>query len=277
VKQINYNGKLFSSDSPIFYLNRAIIYGDGLFESIRVHHGEILFLKDHIDRMLRGMKALKMEVSGNFTETFFHKQVVDLLREEKISGNARIRIGVFRGGGGLYEPRENSAEYFIEVIPLERGYDWSGSSCSIGVFRDIHKNLSSISFFKSMNELPNVLAAIFKKENDLDDCLLLNSQGSIADAISSNIFWIEDDKIFSPPVADGGVEGVMRKNLIRLMTNQKISVSEKSISPDEIKSAGEIFLTNVGWGIKPVTRFEEKTFQTKITKEIFQQLLLELA
>jgi len=275
--QLNYNGKLFHVDGEIFPLNRAINYGDGVFETIRIHNGEILFFEDHINRMLRALKALKFEIPDSFTAAFFHKQIVDLLREENISDNARIRIGVFRSGSGLYEPEKNSPEYFIEAIPMEKGYEWKDASCELGVYDDVRKNFSSISFFKSMNALPGVMAAIFKKQNNLDDCLLLNSSGKVADVISSNVFWIEKGKVFSPPVSDGGVEGVMRKNLIRLLQEHSFSVAEKSITPDELKSVDEIFLTNVGWAIKPVTKFDGASYFTFITKEIFACLIKEIS
>ena len=270
---INYNGKISPADLPIFTLNRAINYGDGLFETIRIHNGEILFFEDHIERMLCAMRALKLDDPESFSDVFFHKQIIDLAHKERVGANARVRIGIFRSGKGLYEPPQNASEYFIEILPMENGFEWSDEILEIGVFRDTPKNFSSISFFKSMNALPYVMAAIFKNVNELGDCLLLNSEGNIADAISSNVFWIQKDKIFSPPVADGGVEGVLRKNLIRILSLQNFSFREMSITPAELKEADEVFLVNVGWGIKPVTRFEDVSYATSITKAIFHLLM----
>ncbi|MFI5135312.1 MAG: aminotransferase class IV [Chitinophagales bacterium] len=274
---INFNGKILLADSPVFSLNRAMNYGDGMLEGMRIHNGEILFFEDHLDRMFRAMKALKLEVRDDFTAAFFHKQIIDLGRASQIGNNARVRIGIFRSGGGLYEPQSNTSEFFIEIIPMEKGYEWNDSMCEVAVFPDVQKYFSSISFFKSMNALAYVMAAIFKKEKNLDDCFLLNSDGKIADAISSNLFWIEKGKIFSPTVSDGGVDGVMRKNLIRLLPQNNFSFEEKSIKPDELKSADEVFLTNVGWAIKPVTHFEGKIFQTEIAKQLFILLMESLS
>ena len=274
---INFNGQILPADSSVFPLNRAINYGDGMFEGIRIHDGEILFFEDHIDRMFRAMKALKLEVPADFTDAFFHKQIIDLGHKEQIGGNARIRIGIFRSGGGLYEPQTNDPEFFIEIIPMEKGYEWNEATCEVAVFPDMQKNFSSISFFKSMNALPYVMAAIFKKEKNLGDCFLLNGDGKIADAISSNVFWIEREKIFSPPISDGGVEGVMRKNLIRLLDENNFSFSERSITPDELKLADEIFLTNIGWCIKPITLFKGKKFGTSLSERVFQMILQSLS
>lgn len=276
MKFINYNGKIFPADSALFPLNRAINYGDGMFETIRIHQGEILFFEDHIDRMLRGMRALAMDDPEQFSDFFFHKQIIDLAHEEKVGANARVRIGIFRSGKGLYEPIENSPEHFIEILPLEKGYEWNEAEFEVGIFTEVRKDFSSISFFKSMNALPSVMASIYRKEKNLDDCLLLNSKGKIADAISSNVFWIEKGKIFSPPVSNGGVEGVMRKNLIRILDLNNFFYEEKSITPDELKAADEVFLTNVAWAIKPVTKFETASYSTAATREIFQLLTKEL-
>src|SRR5262249_54377538 len=159
--------------------------------------------EDHIDRMFRAMEALKIEAPADFTDGFFYKQIVELGRASSIGDNARIRIGVFRSGGGLYEPQTNAAEYFIELIPLEKGYEWNESSYEAAIFKEVRKNFSSISFFKSMNALPYVMAALYKKEKGLGDCLLMSSNGKIVDAVSSNIFWIEGEKFLSPPSSDG--------------------------------------------------------------------------
>ena len=166
---INFNGKILPADSAVFPLNRAINYGDGMFEGMRIHNGEILFFEDHLDRMFRAMKALKIEVPDDFTGAFFHKQIIDLAHKEQVASNARLRIGVFRRGGGLYEPQSSGAEYFIEIIPMEKGYAWNDLPCEVAVFTDIQKNFSSISFFKSLNALPYVMAAIFKKEKNMGD------------------------------------------------------------------------------------------------------------
>jgi len=251
-------------------------YGDGLFETLRIHNGEILFQQDHLDRMLRGMKALKMSIPPDFTEFFFHKQVLELALKEKIEGNARIRIGIYRSGEGQYEPVENTPEYYIEITPMEKAFEWNEESCRLIVFEEVRKNFSPVSFFKSTNALPCILAAIFRAENNAGDCLLLNNEGNIADAISSNLFWIRHGKVYAPPVTDGGVDGIMRRQMIRILLKNNFDFAEKSCTPSNLKLADEVFLTNVGWGIKPVTNFETARYSSYITREIFSLLQNEL-
>lgn len=273
---LNFNGTIFPADEKIISaINRGLRYGDGLFETIRIHNSEILFLEDHVERMFAGLKALQIRVPELFSVFFFHKQIIDLAHKNQVGNNGRIRITIFREGDGLYEPQQFDPGYFIEIAPLQSGFEWNNDSGEIGIYRDIPKSVSSISFFKSLNALPYVMAAIFKKENRLNDCLLLNAAGNISDAISSNIFWVEDQTFFTVPVSEGGIAGIMRKNLIRILTNHQIPFQEKTITPAELKNADECFLTNVGWGMRPVTRFEDKIFSSQQTKQLFQLLMQE--
>lgn len=270
---INYNGKIFAATENIFGLNRAMNYGDGLFESIRLHEGEILFLHDHLERMFKGMQALKMTVPDHFSPFFFHKQLIELAQREQPGANARLRIAVFRGGGGLYEPQEQTAMYFMQVMPLAQRYVWSEAECELGLYQEVPKNFSAISFFKSMNALPYVLAGIYKKEHHLDDCLLLNSFGNVADAISSNVFWAKGTTYYTSPLSDGAIDGVLRRKIIQLLREQQFSVSEVSVAPSDLLQADEIFLTNAGWGIKSVTGFSGKKYRVSQTKHLFQLLM----
>ena len=270
---INYNGRIIATGENIFHLNRAMNYGDGLFESIRLQEGEILFLQEHLERMFNGMKALKMPVPDHFTPFFFHKQLIDLAQREQPGPNARMRIAVFRGGGGLYEPPVQAVEYFMQVMPLDRGYVWSDAACELGVYKEVPKNYSAISFFKSMNALPYVLAGIYRKEHHLDDCLLLDSFGRVADAISSNVFWVKGTTYYTTPITDGAIDGVLRRKIIQLIKDNNMIFYEISILPDELLQADEVFLTNAGWGIKSVTGFGEKKYDTTQTKQLFQLLM----
>lgn len=272
-KYVNYNGRIYSNADAVFPLNRAMNYGDGLFESIRLHEGEVLFLEDHFNRMLLGMKALQMQVPEHFSIFFFHKQLMELTALEQAGGNARLRIGVFRSGYGLYEPETAQAVYFLQVMPLAHGYRWSDVGCELGVYHGVPGNFSEISFFKTMNALPYVLAALHKREYHLDDCLLINSSGHVTDAISSNVFWIKEQVFFSTPLSAGSIHGIMRSKLIDVITANGFSFRESSIDPEQLLLADEIFLTNTGWGIKAVTCYKGKNFPTSQTKQLFNLLL----
>ncbi len=274
---INYNGILFSTEEKLFSVNRAMIYGDGLFESIRILNGEIVFLADHIQRLMDGMRALKIEIPESYSYFFFHKQILDLAQKQQVGSNARVRISVFRSGGGLYAPLENAPEYFVQILPMDACFVLNDAPFTIGVFFDVRKDYSTFSFCKTMNALPYVIASVYSLEAGYDDCLLLNSHGVIADATSSNIFWIKNQKVFTPPVSDGGVAGIMRKNLLELLKRNSFVTEEQSVDLNELQQADEIFLTNTAWGIKKVTHLNAVSFRSEITGKIFSLLLNEFA
>lgn len=273
----NYNGKIFGEEeATISIYNRGLRYGDGLFETLRIHDGELLFFEDHIHRLLRGMKALHLDIPGTYGHFFFHKQIIDLCHKNKIENQARIRLTVFRNGNGLYEPQRSDPGYYIEAGLLESGFAWNDEPLELGVYDAVRKDYSAFSHFKSLNALPSVMAGIFRKQTGFGDCILLNSAGMAVDAVSSSIFWIEGDAVLTPPVSDGGIEGILRKNLMSALEEKNVLVEQRSVTPLQLMMGDEIFLTNVITGIRPVTHFGDKQFSTSKTKDVFQLFMEKL-
>jgi len=274
--QLIYNGNTFDATSDFLPLNRAFNFGDGLFETIRILNGEILFLSDHIQRLHLGMNALQLQGSERFTPFFLHKQIIELSRINQVTANGRVRITIFRHGAGFYEPTTNETDYVLTCQPLASGYDWNESSYTVGLYTGIAKNVSAISSFKTLSSLCYVMAALHRKQMNWHDCLISNSEGRIADATSSNVFFIEGENVYSPPVRDGGVDGIMRKRMIELLKKNGIYFEEKSISANQLSLADEIFLTNVIFGIQPVTSFEGKNRLISFTKKIFDSIITDI-
>jgi branched-chain amino acid aminotransferase len=168
-----------------------------------------------------------MQIPTEYSGFFFHKQLLDLGHQCGTGDNARVRITVVRQGGGLYEPLRDEPEYFIEVKALEKGFELNKASCELGVFNDVQKSYSTISAFKTLNALPYVLAAIFKRKNELGEAVLLNASGNISDAVSSNLFWIKKGLIGTPPVSEGGVAGSCRKIFFNCYEMQVLPLKNK--------------------------------------------------
>src|SRR6185436_8010991 len=103
---------------------------------------------------------------------------------------------------------------------------------------------------KSSNFLPSVMASIFASENGFDECLFQNTSNRICDASISNVFWIKDDRIFTPPLSEGGIAGVTRSHLLEELPKRKYKVEEKVCAIEELIEANEIFLTNTIRGIR---------------------------
>lgn len=211
---VNFNGQLISSEEPLFSgSNRAFRYGDSLFESVRMFDGKAPLLSSHIDRLLKGMTVLKMNIPSHFSITYFEEQINKVAGFLKIK-NSRIRLTVFRAGQGLYTPKINEPSFLIELEELDTDkFVWNTEGLRVGLFNDWKIAPSPFMFFKSGNALPFVMANLFKKENSWDDVLILNSSGNIACGGSSNIFIVKNGEFITPPITEGCVEGTMRKKL----------------------------------------------------------------
>jgi len=252
--KINFNGKIFPSDQPILSSNnRAFLYGDALFETFRMSEGNIRFLDFHIERLIKGLSFFKYKIPKKYTSNFFKKEIKKIAE-----GNARIRLTVFRSDGGLYTPKNNRPQFLITTSPLPSPYfQLNKIGISIGIFNDLKLPCTSISNLKTCNSLPYIQAGLYKKEHRLDDCLLLNEKGRIAEASSSNIFLLKKNKLITPSLSEGCIAGTMRKAIIQIAKqHDEFIIQEKTVTLSSLKQADEIWLTNAIQGIKWVSQID---------------------
>lgn len=277
-KFISLNGKIVAANEPHFIVsNRALRYGDGLFEGMRILKGEFLFFENHIERLLEGMNALGISIPEYFSSAFFFKLISELAVANKISGDAVIRIQVNRKGAGLYEPLNDDAEFFIETFDASpESYQLNEGGISIGIYTEWKKEFSPAMNFKTCNSQVYVMASRWKRDNKLDDAIVLNASGNICDATSSNIFLWKENKLITPALTEGCVKGVIRKNLIEFARQHSITVEEKIISTEELINADEIFLTNISRGIRAVKSCSDKQFSNSKTKQLAEQFYAQL-
>ncbi|OFY89251.1 MAG: hypothetical protein A3K10_02760 [Bacteroidetes bacterium RIFCSPLOWO2_12_FULL_31_6] len=236
---------------------------------------EIFFFDKHIARLQKGMKILKMnltsqsllaEKSNNHTNEIvdgLKSKILQIAKKNNHSNSCKIRLQVFRDGiGEGYTPNCNDAKYIIETSILSnKKYEHNSTGIILGLYSDIKKPQNILSNIKTSNALYSVLAGIYAKENQIDDCLLLNESGYISEAISSNIFIIKNDIIYTPSLNQGCIDGIMRNNVIEQARKTNISVVEKQITIDEVKNADEVFLTNVIKGIVSVKSFMRSNYK----------------
>ncbi len=275
-KYIIFNGEPVMKNKPVFTVdNRAFRYGDSVFETIRYHKGSPLFFDDHYRRLTFGMDILGMDISSLPDEETLKKQITFLVNKNRIFKDARIRLSVFRNGGGLYTPENNDVSYVVEAAPLDGElYSPGKKGLIVGLFDRFYKSSQELFSFKNSNSLVYILGGIYKRENMLDDCLIMNDKGSIIEALSSNLFWIKDEKVFTPALSSGCVNGIMRKQV--LVTIEKAGLPFKETpgtTIEEIKNADEVFLTNAINGIRRVTGIDEKRYYSVTTKKIFNALM----
>jgi branched-subunit amino acid aminotransferase/4-amino-4-deoxychorismate lyase len=259
------NGHLISVYEPsVSFSNRAFRYGDSLFESIRLCNNKIMFLRDHITRLKLGMTVLRMNVPAEFNTENVHELIFNLLKHNTHAPNARIRLTVFRNEGGYYTPETNDISFLIESEEMEGGYELNQKGLWVDVYGDMKKPLNKLANIKSGNALLYVMAGLAKQSMKLDDCFLLNENGAICECISSNVFVVKNGTIFTAPLTEGCVAGVMRKQVMSLATENKILTFENPLTVYTVMNGDEVFLTNSISGIRWVGQFKQKYYTNKM-------------
>lgn len=275
MKYIVYDGVLRHTDT--FFVrstNRAFRFGDGLFETIHYHKGKLLFWNSHYDRMVQGMAALRFFRGGFPLKEELEAQVLDLLVKNRVFNDARVRISLFRRGGGLYTPDNLSCSWLIEVEPLNvKGYQWFDEGLHVGFFTDFPRHFSPASPFKTLSVQANILAGIYARERGLNDAYVVNGKGRFVESVSSNIFWMKEGALFTPAVSSGCVDGIMRKEIIRLAKGEGVLVMEnQGATEEDLLNADELFLTNVISGIRWVVALKNQRFYSRVAKVLYERL-----
>jgi len=270
---INFNG-LLQDNFLITSLNRSFLYGDGIFETLKIVDGKILFSEDHYFRLMASMRIVRMKIPMDFTLEFFENQVFSLTNALNCSHSARVRITIFRNDGGLYLPNQNSISYIIEATSLaSKKYEITQDYFEVDLFKDSFVSAQLLSTLKTTSKILNVTASIFAKENDLNTCLLLNDKKNVVEAIAGNLFMLTGNKLITPPISEGCLNGIMRKQIIRIMRDfPEIEFSEETISPFDLQKADELFITNVIQGIQPITRYRKKEFKTTFSVQLLDKI-----
>ena len=271
----NFNENIVEDTTFLSVQNRGLAYGDALFETIKSSYGKLLFWEDHYFRLMASMRIMRMEIPMNFTMEFLEEQIQKTIEANQLSKtSSRIKLTVFRNEGGLYLPNTNEVSFIISVKPIESDfYILREDFYEVDLFKDYYISPSLLSTLKTNNKALNVVGSIYAKENNLNNCFLLNTDKQVIEALNGNIFLVKDNIIKTPPISDGCLKGVMRKQLIEIIKSMSdYDLVEDSISPFELQKADEIFITNVIVGIQPVNKYRKKIFSTEVSKALVQKL-----
>ncbi|UQD56268.1 aminotransferase class IV [Flavobacterium sp. K5-23] len=271
---INFNGNLVSQDTNILTNNRAFLYGDAVFETVKILNSKILFLEDHYFRLMASMRVVRMEIPMNFTMEYMEEQILSLVNNKSLSTSSRARITVFRNDGGYYLPTDNTVTFLIDAIALENSlYSIEKEIYEVDLYKDFYVTKQLLSSIKTTNKILNVTASIYAHENGLDNCLLLNDSKNVVEALQGNVFMLKGNKLVTPPVSEGCLNGVMRKQILELAKKMdSLEVVEEVISPFDLQKADEMFITNVIKGIQPISKYRKKDFNNKVGLELLAKL-----
>ena len=276
---VNFNGTLVDNTTNSLAENRGFLLGDAVFETFKIVNNRILFLEDHYFRLMSSMRILRMEIPMNFTMEFLEQQILELIQINEIEDSARVRMTVFRNSGGFYLPETNEISYLIQSSELKSNqYVLNNDRYEVDLFKDYYVTKQLLSSIKSTNKAVQIVGSIFAKENDLQNCLLLNDSKNVIEALNGNLFMLKDGKLTTPPISEGCLNGIMRKQILSIVKKMDIEVVEEIISPFDLQKADELFVTNVIQGVQSVTKYRKKDFTnefaTKIINELNQQFVL---
>lgn len=273
---INFDGKLLSKEVDFLnHENRGLRYGDSLFETIRVVNGKLIFWEEHYLRLMASMRILRMEIPMNFTMEYLEDQIVKTIKTNTLEEQTvRVRLTVYRKNGGLYTPDTNTISFLIEVKALPTSfYIIEDAAYEVELFKDFYVNPDMLSTLKTNNKILNVVGSIYAKENKYQNCLLLNTNKSVVEALNGNLFLVKGNVIKTPPISDGCLNGIIRKKLLAILAKiEDYTLIEESISPFELQKADELFITNAVIGIQPITKYRKKDFGTAVSKNLLGKL-----
>lgn len=272
---INVNGIIVSNTNIDIEKNRGFLYGDALFETIKVLDDKVLFLEDHYFRLMSSMRILRMEIPIDFTMEFFQDEILKTVDSVEEKGNAiRVRFTVYRQGQGKYLPNDRNIAYIVTCEPLQdEVYQISNKDYEIELYKDFYVTAHLLSTLKTTNRLVNITGSIFAEENSYQNCLLLNDAKNVVEALNGNLFVVKDKVVKTPSLADGCMKGIMRKQIIELLQKHpEYSFEEGVVSPFELQKADEMFITNVIVGIQPITKYRKKTYVNNLATDLVAKL-----
>lgn len=269
---INFNGSLVK-DTHLerIAFNRGFLYGDGCFETMRITNRDIPLWDYHWRRLSQTSEFLDFPSHPIMESAKLKEEILSTLEAFK---HASAKLIIFRTGPGKYAPKMPRLQYMItgkEVkasapIWSEHGVkvDYSEKSCIPAG--------APYGFIKKSAALPYVIADQEKEQRDLDELIILNTSGQIAEAIYHNIFIIEKNKVYTPPLSSGCVSGVFRAFLIDYLRDIGMEFTEKELTKSDMEQADEVFLTNAFRFITPVGRIGEKKYRIKTSLSLFESI-----
>ncbi len=271
---INFNGNLTKTPEISPY-NRGLLYGDAVFETMRCINGKLIFWEDHYLRLMASMRILRMEIPMSFTMENLEEEMYKLISAANLGDRpARLRLTVFRKEGGKYLPTDSGVGFYAFAETLrDPFYLIKDGEYEVELYKDHFINADLISTLKTTNKLLHITGSIFAKENGYANCLLLNNKKSVAEALQGNLFLVKDNHIKTPPLEEGCLRGIIRKQLLEILKKLDMyTFEEAAISPFELQKADELFITNTIMGIRPITKYRKKVYDDKVARDLMGKL-----
>jgi branched-subunit amino acid aminotransferase/4-amino-4-deoxychorismate lyase len=267
-----YNGDFIpETELQLPLTNRAFQFNDGFFETIIVAEGKLRFWADHLHRMKAAAEALKLELPQTIVSEEIKEKLLLLAEQNNAANYGRLKLKLWRSGSGLYTPETYQTDWLATIIPATLA---TTSPLHIGICETITTNYSAFSFFKGPNALLYVMAGTEKKEKGFDDMLLLNRQNQVSELISSNVFWLKNEVLFTPALDTGCVRGIVRQNILRWVRQAGIITKEVYYDVANLFKADAVFSCNVA-SIRSIATINgtpvtiDESFAEQLRNELF--------
>jgi len=253
---------LLESNAKISINERGFLFGDGIFESAKIYNSKIYDFSNHLKRLKLGLSNLKITADISDIEEKSYKLI-----KKNLIQNGTLRISISRGiGSNGYLPKEKIKPLIIiQTKPASQ----KPKNFKLGISS---YKIPKTNFGKTSNSLIYVLSKIESQKNNVFDSVMLSEEGDfIAECASANIFWVKNNKIYTPSKSLGIVKGTKREKIIKL---SPLKIEEKLAKLSELKKADEIFLTNANLLLQPISSFNNKVLKKDIglkLKKIFEE------
>lgn len=267
---INSNGQLQQAEhATISPQNRAFRYGYGLFETMLLQNGELQLKQYHWDRLFSGLQQLHFAIPPLFTASYLEEEILKTVKKNKLETLCRVRLQVYAGDGGMFDAPGQKPNYLIECFPLQSEIiSLNENGLQLCIAAGLQKSPDALANLKSCNALIYAIAAQQAKQQKCNDALICNTHSNIIESTIANIFWIKNSDIYTPPLSEGCVAGVMRRHILNRCT-----VKETPLTVELLQSADEVFLTNAIRRIKWVAGIEAVIYRKSIVNTLCLTLL----
>ena len=254
-----YNQSILNDAESEAFNRRSHLYGDGLFETLRVHKGKICFWESHYFRLMSSMRILRLEIPLNWSPDDLENEILSFKPEPQI--DYRVRFSVWREGGIGYKPTTNSIDWSINFSVLDdSGYSSPVKKQKLALFQEHKKSKGLLSNLKLSESILYILAAKFASEQHTDDAIILSQDNHVLETSRGNIFLLKGNELITPSLEDGALRGVMREQILKYAKDANLTPKEEKVNPFDLLKADEIWITNAITGIVSVSNYRKSTY-----------------
>jgi branched-chain amino acid aminotransferase len=274
LRHVNINGKLQSATSAgVPYDSRVVRYGFGLFETMLVIDGKIQLKELHWDRLFSGIELLDLVMPELMTREWMESELIRTVKKNQLEKLCRVRFQVYAGRGGLFEGQAAWTEFIIECHPVDPSIvQLNEKGLSLIYAENLAKSPNMICNLKTTNAMLYALAARQATARNADNAIIKNVYGNPMETTLSNIFCIKNDTLYTPPLTEGCIAGVMRKYIIQQLPSKGFTIREEPFVPGFLESADAVFTTNAIRRIKWVQRIEDKQYQIGKILDVYENI-----